>query len=328
MTYLLSRRGFVVSAAGLAAASALFPAPAYSATRYITIGTGGTGGVYYPYGGGLAQLLSKKLAATQATAEVTGGSVDNVKLLGSGSAEIGFSTVDSAYDAIRGEAAYKDAGSQKIATLAILYPSFLHVVASKTSGIKTIADLKGKRVSVGSAGSSTEAIADRVMAAAGLKVMEDITRDNLGVGESAGALKDGKADAFFWIGGVPTSAVKELMSTNGDDVVFIGCGDVAPKLAEAYPGVYGAGSLKKQAYAILDDDLPTLVVDNVLLVPEAIDGGLVKEVLAAIFDNLPEVQAIHPSAKLLQLESAAGKTAVPYHPAAVEFYASRGIVAG
>src|SRR5207344_3512552 len=97
MTNLHSRRGFVVSAASLAAASALFSAPAYSATRYITIGTGGTGGVYYPYGGGLAQLLSKKLADTQATAEVTGGSVDNVKLLGSGSAEIGFSTVDSAY---------------------------------------------------------------------------------------------------------------------------------------------------------------------------------------------------------------------------------------
>jgi hypothetical protein len=225
----------------LAAASALFPAPAYSATRYITIAAGGTGGVYYAYGGGLAQPLSKKLADTQATAEVTGGSVDNVKLLGSGSAEIGFSTVDSAYDGIQGEAAYKDAGPQKIATLAILYPSFLHVVASKTSSIKTIADLKGKRVSVGSAGSSTEVIADRIMAAAGLNVMEHVTRDNLGVGESAGALKDGKADAFFWIGGVPTSAVKELVSTNGDDVVFIGCGDVAPELAEAYPAVYGAG---------------------------------------------------------------------------------------
>jgi TRAP transporter TAXI family solute receptor len=328
MTYLLSRRGFVVSVAGLAAASALFPVPAYSATRYITIATGGTGGVYYPYGGGLAQLLSKKLADTQATAEVTGGSVDNVKLLGSGSAEIGFSTVDSAYDGIKGEAAYKDAGPQNIATLAILYPSFLHIVASKASGIRIVADLKGKRLSVGSAGSSTEVIADRIMAAAGLNAMEDVTRDNLGVGESAGALKDGKVDAFFWIGGVPTSAVKELVSTNGDDVVFIGCGDVAPKLAETYPGVYGAGGLKKQAYANLADDLPTLVVDNVLLVPEAIDGGLVKEVLTAIFDNLSEVQAIHPSAKLLQLESAAGKTAVPYHPAAIEFYASRGIMAG
>src|SRR5687768_13368783 len=122
----------------------------HAATRYIVIGTGGTGGVFYPYGGGLAQLLSKKLPDTQATAEVTGGSVDNVKLLATGDAEMGFSTVDSAYDGFKGEAVYKDAGPQKIATLAVLYPSVLHVVASKASGIKTVADIKGKRASVGS----------------------------------------------------------------------------------------------------------------------------------------------------------------------------------
>ena len=102
-----------------------------AATRYLVIGTGGTGGVFYPYGGGLAQLLSKKLADTQATAEVTGGSVDNVKLLGAGDPEIGFSTMDSAFDGFKGEAAYKDVGPQPIATLAVLYPSVLHVVASK-----------------------------------------------------------------------------------------------------------------------------------------------------------------------------------------------------
>jgi TRAP transporter TAXI family solute receptor len=323
-----SRRDLLALLGGVALVPALGVTQGHSATRYIVIGTGGTGGVFYPYGGGLAQLLSKKLPDTQATAEVTGGSVDNVKLLGSGDSEIGFSTVDSAYDAYKGEGAYKDVGPQKIATLAVLYPSVLHTVATKASGIKTVADLKGKHVAVGSAGSSTESIADRVLAAAGLDPMKDVTRDNLGVGESVGAIKDGKVDAFFWIGGVPTPAIKDLVSTNADDVTFVNTGELASSLAEKYPGVYKPSTLKKGAYEGLAEDLPVLGVDNALLVPEALDGGLVKEILAAIFDNLAEIATIHPVAKQLKLETAAPKTAVPYHPAAVEFYKGRGVTAG
>ena len=322
-----SRRDLLALMGG-AALVPMLGARAQAATRYIVIATGGTGGVFYPYGGGLAQLLSKKLPETQATAEVTGGSVDNVKLLATGDAEIGFSTVDSAYDGLKGEGVYKDAGPQKIATLAVLYPSVLHVVASKASGIKTVADIKGKRAAVGSAGSSTESIADRVLEAAGLDPMKDVTRDNLGVAESVGAMKDGKVDVFFWIGGVPTPAVKDLVSTNASDVTFINTGDLAGKLAEKYPGVYATSTLKAGAYEGVTEDLPVLGVDNVLLVPEALDGATVKDVLAAIFDNLADVAAIHPVAKRLKLETAAPKTAVPYHPAAVEFYKSRGVTAG
>jgi TRAP transporter TAXI family solute receptor len=296
------------------------------ATRYIVIGTGGTGGVFYPYGGGLAQLLSKKLPDTQATAEVTGGSLDNVKLLGAGNAEIGLSTVDSAYDGFKGEGAYKDVGPQAIATLAVLYPSVLHVVASKSSGIANVGDINGKRASVGSAGSSTESICDRVLAAAGLNPMADVTRDNLGIAESVGALKDGKIDVFFWIGGVPTPAVKDLASTNAADIVFINTGELAGKLAEKYPGVYNPTILPKGSYQGLEADLPVLGVDNVLIVAQSLDGGLVKEILAAIFDNLEEVHAIHPTAKKLTVESAARATAVAFHPAAVEFYKSRGVM--
>ncbi|MGH8430999.1 MAG: TAXI family TRAP transporter solute-binding subunit, partial [Solimonas sp.] len=167
-----------------------------------------------------------------------------------------------------------------------------------------------------------------VLTAGGLDPMKDVTRDNLGVAESVGALKDGKVDVFFWIGGVPTAAVKDLVSTSAKDVTFINTGDLAGGLAEKYPGVYRASTLKKGAYDGLEEDLPALGVDNVLLVPEAMDGGLVKEILAAIFDNLAEVAQIHPVAKQLKLETAAAKTAVPHHPAAVEFYKSRGVTAG
>jgi TRAP transporter TAXI family solute receptor len=314
-------------ALGLLSGAAIFSAlvgSARAATRYIVIGTGGTGGVFYPYGGGLAQLLSKKLPDTQATAEVTGGSVDNIKLLGSGNAELGLATVDSAYDGFKGEAAYKDAGPQAIATLAVLYPSYLHVVASRSSGIAKIADIKGKRASVGSAGSSTESICDRVLAAAGVDPVQDVTRDNLGISESAGALKDGKIDVFFWIGGLPTPAVKDLASTNGADIVFINTGELAGALAQKYPGVYQPAKIPQSTYQGLEADVPVLGVDNVLLSAQSLDGGFVKEILSAIFDNLDTVHSIHPTAKSLALKSAARATAVPFHPAAVEFYKSRG----
>jgi uncharacterized protein len=320
----ISRRNMLALAGGAVLVPA-FGSLSLAATRYIVIGTGGTGGVFYPYGGGLAALLSKKLPETQATAEVTGGSVDNVKLLGAGESQIGFSTVDSAFDGMKGEAAYKDVGPQAIATLAVLYPSVLHVVASKSSGITSIAGIKGKRASVGSAGSSTESIADRVLEAAGLDPMKDVTRDNLGVAESVGALKDGKVDVFFWIGGVPTAAVKDLVSTNASDVVFINTGELAASLAEKYPGVYQPATLKANAYDGITADLPVLGVDNALLVPSSLDAGLVGEVLAAIFDNLEEVHAIHPVAKALSLETASRPTAVPYHPAAIEFFKARGV---
>jgi hypothetical protein len=320
-----TRRGALALGSAFMAAAAL---PARAATRYITIGTGGTGGVFYPYGGGLAQLLSTHMKDTQATAQVTGGSVDNVKLLGAGEAEIGFSTVDSAFDGMKGEGAYADVGPQAIATLAVLYPSFLHVVASKASGIATIADIRGRRASVGSAGSSTESIADRMLAAAGLDPMKDVTRDNLGVAESAGALKDGKIDVFFWIGGLPTPAVKDLVTTNGADITFVSTGDLADRLGAAYPGVYGPATLKVGAYDTITADVPTLTVNNVLLVPAGLDDGLVTEVLTAIFDNLAELQAVHPAARRLTLETAAGGSAVPYHPAAIAFYRSRGVTMG
>lgn len=323
-----SRRDLFALMGGAALVPLLGSAQGRAATRYIVIGTGGTGGVFYPYGGGLAKLLSEKLPETQATAEVTGGSVDNVKLLAKGDAEIGFATVDSAFDGFKGQDAYQDVGPQKIATLAVLYPSVFHTVASKASGIKTVADIKGKRASVGSSGSSTESIADRVMAAAGLDPKKDVTRDNLGVAESVNALKDGKIDVFFWIGGLPTPAVKDLVSTNAADVTFVNTGDYAGALNEKYPGVYLSSTLKKGVYEGLAEDLPVLGVDNVLLVPEALDGGMVKEILAAIFDNLADVAQIHPVAKRLKLETAAAKTAVPHHPAAVEFYKSRGVTAG
>lgn len=300
------------------------PAATGDKTRLVIV-TGGTGGVFYPYGGGLARILTEKLANTEATAEVTGGSVDNMKLVGAGDADIGLSTVDSAYDAIKGEAAYKDTGVIPAATIAVLYTSFLHVVALEEAGISTVADMKGKRISVGSAGSSTEIAANRVLEAAGLDPMADVTRDNLSVAESVAAMKDKKIDAFFWIGGLPTSAVTDLVATPNLSVKFIDISQYLSAMVEKYGPVYTAFNLPQATYTGLTADVPGIGIGNILFVNQSMSEDLVYNILTTIFDNLAEVHKIHPEAEKLALESAAVGSSIDFHPGAIKFYTEKGV---
>ncbi len=320
----LDRRSMLALGAG-AATLAASPVLAQSRQR-LTVATGGTGGVFFPYGGGLARILTEKLANTQATGQVTGGSVDNVKLLHQGDADIGFSTLDSAYDGMQGEGAYARDGKQNVRVLAVLYDSFLHIVADgRISELTNVAAMRGRRVSIGSAGSSTESIADRVLEAAGLNPQRDITRDNLGVAESAGALKDGKVAAFFWIGGIPTAAVRDLATSGSPPLRFVPSPTEFAALDRRFPGLYRGVELPAGAYTGQTAPVAGLGVANVLLVSGAARPQLVTQILTTIFDNLADVQAIHPEARRLTLAGAAVKTAVPFHPAAEAFYRSRGI---
>jgi uncharacterized protein len=321
----ISRRSALAFGAG---AAALLSAPAIAQARRqrITIGTGGTGGVFFPYGGGLARIFTEKLPNVQATAQVTGGSVDNCKLLDQGEAELGFSTMDSAYDAVNGEGAYKADGKLDIRMVAMLYDSFLHVVASQASGITNIASMRGKRISMGSAGSSTESIADRVVEAGGLNPMRDITRDNLGVAESANAMKDGKIGAFFWIGGIPTAAVRELAQGGQPAIRFIPTLTEFQALERRWPGLYRPFNLAGGSYAGQADAVQGLGVANVLITSGKVPNALVTQMLEGIFNNLSDVQAIHPEARRLTLQSAAQRGAVPFHPAAEAFYRARGVM--
>lgn len=318
----LTRRTLLLSAA----AAALAPAFA-QARRRLVIVTGGTGGVFYPYGGGLAKVLTDTMPNTQATAQVTGGSVDNVKLLAEGEADIGFSTLDSAYDGFTGSGAYAGDGPQNIRLIARLYDSFLHVIANDASGIDSIAAMKGKRISVGSAGSSTESIADRMLSAAGLDPMADVTRDNLSVAESAGALADGKIDAFFWIGGLPTAAVKDLAAAGQTKLRFIGTATEMTVMRTRYPDLYLDLTMPAGTYAGQDADVSGLGVANVLIVAGDADDAMVTDALTAIFDHLEQVHAIHPEAASLKLDAAYVAAKTPWHPAAIAFYAGRGVTA-
>ena len=162
----------------------------------LSIATGGTGGVYYPMGGGLASVLSKYIPGMSATAEVTGGSVDNLNLIGTGKPYVGFVMADAAKDAQVGEG--KFTGKKiELRTLLILYPNLMHVATVESTGIKSMGDLKGKRVSTGSPGSATEVMAFRELEAAGLDKDKDVKRERLSVAESVNAIKDRKIDAYF-----------------------------------------------------------------------------------------------------------------------------------
>ena len=291
----------------------------------LVIGTGGTGGVFFPYGGGLARIFTEKLENAEATAEVTGGSVDNMKLIQVGDADLGLSTVDSAYDALLGEGAYQDTGAVEACALAVLYPSFVHVVALQESGIVTVADMKGKRVSVGSAGSSTEGAADRILEAAGLDPRVDISRDNLSVAESVAAMKDKKIDAFFWIGGLPTAAVTDLVSTPNLPVTFIDTSGFVDQLREQYGPVYTAFSLPQATYTGLTADVPGIGIGNILFVNATMPVDLAYQLLDTIFTNIDDVHTVHPEAEKLSLETAISGSSIPFHPGAIKFYAEKGV---
>src|SRR5882724_11975187 len=213
----------------------------------LSIATGGTGGVYYPIGGGLANILSKYVPGMQATAEVTGGSVDNLKLIATGKPYIAFSMADAGQDAYRGEDKFKGT-KVPLRTLMILYPNRMHVVSIEGTGITKMSDLKGRRVSTGSPGSATEVMAFRVIEAAGLDKDKDMTRERLGAAESVNAIKDHRIDAFFWVGGIPTAAVSDLAATTGMKIKLIDHADTVEKMNAKYGKLYTASKIKAGSY--------------------------------------------------------------------------------
>src|SRR5215210_2143427 len=249
----LMLRAMLRGAALAAVGAILVVGPVQAQQKTIAIGTGGTGGVYYPLGGAMANVLSKYLPGVQATAEVTGGSVDNLKLIGSGQSEIGFSMADAALDALQGEDKFK--GSKvPLQTLLVVYPNRMHVVTVEGSGVEKMSDLKGKRVSTGSPGSATEVMAFRVIEAAGLDKDKDIRRERLGVSESVNAIKDRKIDAFFWVGGLPTAAVTDLAATPGVKIKMIDHANLVPAMNKKYGNLYFTDTIPKATYSGMGGD--------------------------------------------------------------------------
>ena len=291
----------------------------------LSIATGGTGGVYYPMGGGIAAALSKHVPGLQATAEVTGGSVDNLKLIGSGKPYIGLSMADAALDAARGEGKFTS-GKVGVRTLMVLYPNRMHVVSVEGRGIAKMADLKGKRVSTGSPGSATEVMAFRLIEAAGLDKDKDMKRERLGVAESVNAIKDGKIDAFFWVGGLPTAAVTDLANTPGTKIRMVDHAEAVAAMNRKYGNLYVEDVIPMATYKGMDADNKQATVMNILVAHESMDEKTAYNIVKTIFDKRDDLIAVHKEAANFKLENQkASASPVPFHPGAAKYLAERGV---
>jgi TRAP transporter TAXI family solute receptor len=289
----------------------------------LSIATGGTGGVYYVYGGALARLISRVVPGVEATAEVTSASIDNLKFLRDGKADIAFTLADTLKDASEGKGAFEGRAIE-LRALAVLYTNVTHVVTKKSSGIRALVDLKGRVVSMGSAGSGTETIADRTLAAAGLDPAKDIRRENLSAQASADALKDGKIDAFFWSGGLPTAAVLDLAIS--EPIVMLDSAGVLPKLQSQHgDGLYRPVTVPKETYASLDAEVHTFGVSNVLVVPASFDEARAYLIVKAMFENKGDLASAHAEARNLSLESAVSGSPVAFSAGALKYYREKGV---
>jgi hypothetical protein len=291
----------------------------------LSIATGGTGGVYYPLGGGMAAVLSKYVPGMQATAEVTGGSVANLQLIGTGKPYIGLTMADATLDAYKGQDKFTGK-PVAVRTLMVLYPNRMHVVTITSTGIKKIADLKGKRVSTGSGGSATEVMAFRVIEAAGLDKDKDMTRERLGVAESVNALKDRKIDAFFWVGGLPTAAVTDLANSPGVTIQMIDHADLVPAMNKKYGNLYVKDTIPKSIYKGMTVDNHQATVMNLLVANQSMDDKTAYNIVKALFDNQVDLVRVHAEAVNIKLENQKTEaSSIPWHPGAIKYFAERGI---
>lgn len=292
----------------------------------LSIATGGTGGVYYPLGGGLANILSKALPTVEAAAEVTSASVDNIKLVGAGKADIAFSLADTAWDGYNGSGKFKE--KTPVRSIAVLYANKSQWVTIEGSGVNKMADLKGKRIATGAPGSGTEVIALRILEAYGIDPEKDVKREKLSVAESVNAIKDRKIDAFFWSGGVPTAAVTDLAATPGIKIKLLDHADIVPSMVKKWGPLYVKGTIPAKSYAGQGRDVAVVDVWNVLVVNEKTDEKLVYDIVKTLFEKKADLVAVHQEAANLNLATQyAGGSPIPFHPGAAKYFAEKGLKA-
>ena len=315
----------LVALVAIVALLGLATAGAQEKKTRISIGTGGTGGVYYPLGGGLAAILTKYVPGVEATAEVTAGSIANLQLIGTGKSELGFTMADSAWDAFNGLDKFS---GKKVAlrTLAVFYPNRMHVVTIEGTGINRFTDLKGHRISTGAPASGTEIMSMRLIEAFGMDPNKDVTRERLSVAESVNAVKDRKIDALFWVGGVPTPSITDLAATPGVKIKLIDHGDGAENMRKKYGPIYVKNKILANAYPGDDKDTTNVDVWNLLVVPENADEKLVYDITKTLFEKKEELVKVHKDASFLDLANQTPNASpLPYHPGALRYFRERGL---
>ena len=282
----------------------------------ITIATGNTGGVYYTLGGGLAQLISDN-TPLKATAAETGASVQNIQQLVAGDYDVAFALADTAADAVEGKASF-DGKRQDVEALARIYPNYTQVVVRANSGIDTMADMKGKRISTGSPKSGTEVIANRLLTAAGLSDT-DISAQRLALRPTVDQMKAGQIDGLIWSGGLPTPELTDL--TTSVDVKFVDVTNLLDDLKKVNP-VYEKGTMPAATYG-LPKDVPSIVVPNMLLVRKDFPNNNACAITKLIFDKKDELVKVHQAARALDRVKATDTAPVKLHPGAAQALAAK-----
>jgi TRAP transporter TAXI family solute receptor len=256
----------------------------------------------------------------QATAEVTGGSVSNLQLIATGKPYIGFTMVDAAKDALDGTG--KFAEKVNLRTLLVLYPNRMHVVSTTATGIKTLKDLKGKRVSVGSIGSATEVMTSRLLEAVGVEVQ----RERLSVAESVNALKDGKIDAFSWVGGLPTAGVTDLASTPGVTIQMIDHSEAIPAMVKKYGNLYYPDVIPMSTYKGMAADNKIASIANILVASADMSDETAYNIVKTILEKREDLKLVHKAAGEIEAKNQKNAaTPVPFHPGAMKYFKEKGI---
>lgn len=317
------RRQFVAGSAAASAAIAM-GRPALAQAQQFSIATGTTGAVYYPLGGAMANILTKKVPGWAVTAEATAGSVANMHMIRDGKAQMALTQCDTAYDAIKGLDKYvgKPVESR---SLCVVYPNLVHFVTMEGTGINKLTDIKGKRISTAPPVSGSEVMALRIMDELGIKTT-DIKRERLAPAESTNAMKDGKLDGYFFNGGPPVAAITDLAATQGIKIKLIPTADLVPALNKKYGPVFGASEIKAKSYLNQDTAVPTIAIWNILVVPASMPDQQAYTILKTLWEAQPDLVATHKAAQdMLPENQKAANSSVPFHPGAMKYFAEKGI---
>ena len=321
---LQKRRTFarlVAVAVSIAVSSAA--APAFAQQKFINVLTGGQSGVYYPLGVALSQLYSKAIPDVRTSAQATKASVENLNLLEAGRGEVAFSLGDTLSDAYKGneEAGFKTP-LKKLRVMAAIYPNYIQIVANADAGIKTLADLKGKRISVGAPKSGTELNARAVLKAAGLTYKDFSKVEYLAFGESVELMKNRQLDATLQSAGLGVASIRDL-ATSVDIVVVAVPADIVAKIGDP---AYQAAVIPANTYTGQTAAVPTVAIQNFLVTTSAVPVDTVYTMTKATFENLDQLVAAHNAAKGISKENAAKNPPVPLHPGAEKYYREIGVL--
>jgi len=300
----------------LAATALLAGAPAV-AQQQLSVATGSTGGVYYPMGGGLAEVINNHVEGYSATAEVTGASVENMGLVAKGDADLALGLADTVYQAQTGTGRFEGQQLEMLRGVASMYANMVQIVTLEGSGITSLADLKGKRVSVGAPGSGTEVNANAILAANGISY-DDIEEQRLNFNETADALANGDIDAGFWSVGAPTSSILNLATTQS--IVMIELSDAEIAASQAAEPLFARTALAGGTYEGVDADVTVLGVPNVLVASSEMPDDLAYAITKAMFENIDDLKAVHPAANQTTVDFTLSATPIPLHPGAIRYY--------